>query len=169
MKFFDPMKFNFTDSVVNKIVSLVQASSFTCAEPNANWQKHKLLPIDIRFGTCKFRRLNRALEWLKSQTAVSPLLWFREYLGRVHKAKVVRIGFRIFMSSEGNEAQRTTTFCFSRSPSMSSESPSTIFSVFIMSDNVFSQSCSSDTALSNFGHGDARSISKNKTSQKRNI
>lgn len=45
---------------------------------------------------------------------------------------------------------------------MSSESPSTIFSVFIMSDNVFSQSCSSDTALSNFGHGDARSIEKTK-------
>lgn len=57
------------------------------------------------------------------------------------------------------------TFCFSRSPSMSSESPRTIFSVLIMSDNVFSQSCSSDTALSNFGHGDARSLSENKTRQ----
>ena len=44
---------------------------------------------------------------------------------------------------------------------MSSESPSTIFSVFIISDKVSNQSWSSDTALSNFGHGDARSANEN--------
>ena len=45
---------------------------------------------------------------------------------------------------------------------MSSESPSTVFSVFIISDKVFNQSWSSDTALSNFGQGDALSLAKNK-------
>ena len=44
---------------------------------------------------------------------------------------------------------------------MSSESPSTVFSVFIISDRVFNQSCSSDTALSNFGHGDALPLGEN--------
>ena len=39
---------------------------------------------------------------------------------------------------------------------MSSESPNTIFSAFIISESVFSQSCSSYTAVSNFGHGDER-------------
>ena len=46
---------------------------------------------------------------------------------------------------------------------MSSESPKTIFSVFIMFDSVLSQSCSSDTALSNLGHGDAFSETTNIT------
>lgn len=56
------------------------------------------------------------------------------------------------------------TFCFSKRRSMSSESPRTIFSAFIISDSVFSQSWSSETALSNFGHGDARSEKGDKKS-----
>ena len=40
----------------------VQTSNFTCAESNANEKNLLFSLICIRFGTCKVRRLNRALE-----------------------------------------------------------------------------------------------------------
>ena len=40
----------------------VQTSNFTCAESNANDKNIFFSLICIRFGTCKVRRLNRALE-----------------------------------------------------------------------------------------------------------
>ena len=44
-----------------EILGLVQTSNFTCAESNANEKNLLFSLICIRFGTCKVRRLNRAL------------------------------------------------------------------------------------------------------------
>ena len=42
-------------------VTPVQTSNFPCAESNANEKNLLFSLICIRFGTCKVRRLNRAL------------------------------------------------------------------------------------------------------------
>ena len=49
---------------VNAALGPVQTSNFTCAESNANEKNLLFSLICIRFGTCKVRRLNRALSSL---------------------------------------------------------------------------------------------------------
>ena len=51
-----------------------QTSNFACAESNANERKQQIFLICIRFGTCKVRRLKRALLYFSNTLNLCSLL-----------------------------------------------------------------------------------------------